>query len=97
MSCCEAGPKDSPRRKASSSRASLFRDRLAEPAGRRRAQSAAFLFQQSLAMSGLFDDLTAIPAAAVTGDLDAILQDADRGGRGEQGQRSSRVGAFVRT
>ena len=40
-------------------------------------------------MSGIFEDLMALPGAVMACDFDAFLQDADGGGRGEQGQGAS--------
>ena len=42
-----------------------FRNRQTEPAAGRGAQGAALLFEQGLAVLGIFDDLVAVPAAPV--------------------------------
>src|SRR5208283_2913350 len=63
-----------------------FRHQSGQTAGGRCAQGLAFLFEQGLAMGGVFDVLVAVVGAAMGSDFGRAVEQANGGGRSHQGQ-----------
>jgi hypothetical protein len=64
-----------------------FRDQDGQTGGGGRAQGFAFLYEQSLTVSGIFDELVPVIGAAMRGDFGGAVEEADGGGGSDQRQR----------
>ena len=64
-----------------------FRDHNRQTTGGGRAQGLAFLFEQGLAVSGVFDELMPVIGAGVSSDFGGAVEQPDGGGRGHERQR----------